>query len=57
MIKVMTNHTTKWEFYFIFGKILKFFYKPTKAHKQWNNSFETQQGITLAHMQKLSKIK
>jgi hypothetical protein len=39
-----------------FGKILIFFYELTKAHEQWNNSFETQQGITLAHMQKLSKI-
>jgi hypothetical protein len=39
-----------------FGKILKLFYKPTKTHKQWNNSFETQQGITLAHMQKLLKL-
>jgi hypothetical protein len=42
--------------FFSFGKILKFFYEPTKAHKQWNNSFETQQGITLAHIQKLSKV-
>jgi len=42
--------------YFSFGKILKFFYEPTKAHKRWNNSFETQQGITLAHIQKLSKV-
>ncbi len=55
MIKLMMNHTTKWEF-FLFLQNPEFFYKSTKAHKQWNNSFETQQGITLARMQKLSKV-
>jgi hypothetical protein len=46
----------KMGFFSFFGEVLIFFYEPTKAHKQWNNSFETQQGITLAHMQKLSKV-
>jgi len=42
--------------FFFFWQNPEFFYNPTKAHKQWNNSFETKQGITLAHMQKLSKV-
>jgi hypothetical protein len=55
MIKLMTNHTTKWEFFLLLAKFWNSFINPLK-HINNGTIHLKQEGITLAHIQKLSKV-